>query len=439
MIAVPFVYFTVLTYYLWKKHQGFDVCVYMSSLYALTSLLCIVVYFMELTSDGGVLFDDNDIEISPIATILYCFFITLGILPFSLLYKKDLVRIVNSNPIITLAISILLISVSIINLYLVVDSTLEILSGDLSMIRREHYEGFESPADIKVQGMPYVLRVLYYFRSATSLAIPLFFYYLCFDKKPWWFLLLLAFTSLSTPIYGIQTADRTEMLFYFIMFTSCFILFHKFISKTIKLVIRIIALPIALLMIIYLGAVTEARFSERENGVMGSVVQYGGQNFLNFCYFWEHANYKQVAPEREFPFLSHYIRHIDSNAEQRAIRSAQQGFFISVFASYLGDIMIDLSPIGMIIWCMFFFLACIIIFRRPHREEITLGEYLMYFCLSAIPIFGIFYYRYTSYSYIYLMLIVLFIYFTEKYRFVLSAKKEDTDNVESSSEKFINS
>jgi oligosaccharide repeat unit polymerase len=396
----------------------------MAGLYAFTSLLGIIVVLGDLLDDGGILFDNYDIQFSPIATLLYCGLITWGILPFSMLYKKDLKIITTPNPTIVLALSIFLIIIAFINLYLVADSTVEILSGDLSTIRTDHYNGIESPAQVKAQSMPFVIKFLYYFNTSTLLAIPLFFYYLCFSKKPWWFKGLLLFTSLSMPIAGIQTADRTEMVFYAMMFLSCLILFHKFLSAKIKRIMRYLTIPIALAMIVYFGAVTEARFSKRESGTVGNLAQYAGQNYLNFCYFWEKANYDHITAERELPMTYHYVFKIDNDDYRRSIRSGQQGFFMSVFASYIGDIMLDLSPIGMIAWCTFFFLIMTIILKRPHREELSVGEYMVYFVFSAIPIFGIFYYRYMSFPYTFMLITVALVYFTDKYDFYFSLPQE---------------
>ena len=429
MIFIPFIYFTLLTIYLWCKHQGFDVCVYMAGLFSFTSLLCIIVVLGNLLDEGGILFDNYDVQFSPIATLIYCGFITMGILPFSMLYKKKLKEITTPNPTIALAVSIFLIFISFINLYLVADSTLEILSGDLSTIRTDHYNGIESPAEVKAQSMPFIIKFLYYFNASTLLAIPLFFYYLCFNKKPWWFISLLLFASLSMPIAGIQTADRTEMVFYAMMFLSCFILFHKFLSARIKRVMRYSTIPIALAMIVYLGVVTEARFSKRESGIAGNMAQYAGQNYLNFCYFWEKANYDHITAERELPMTYHYLFHIDNDDYRRSIRSGQQGFFMSVFASYIGDVMLDLSPIGMVLWCTLFFLIIAIVLKYPRREQLYLGEYMAFFALSAIPIFGVFYYRYMSFPYSFMLIIVVLLFFTDKYDFHYSSSQESEKEI----------
>ena len=418
MEFVPFVYFTLLTYYWWKKHQGVDVCVYMAAMYAFTSLLCVINVNQDMLNEGGILFDRYDLELSIIPTILYCGFLTLGMLPFSMVYKKEIQNISTPNPKIIAFISWFLIGISILNFYLVADSTLEILSGDLSTIRTNHYNGIESPAMVKAESMPYIIRFLYYFNTSTLLTLPLFFYYLCFDKKPWWFYTLLMFASLSMPLAGIQSADRTETVFYAIMFISCIIFFHRFMSKKAKRIMKLSMIPVAIGMVAYLTAVTVSRFAARETGATGNIVQYAGQNYLNFCFFWEKGRFQYVTAERELPMTYHYVFHIDNDDYRRSERSGKQGFFMSVFASYIGDIMLDLSPIGLIIWCIFFFLVSVSVIKRPHREEMSVGEYITFFALSVIPLFGIFYYRYMAYPYTFMLGIVAFIYVTDKFKIV---------------------
>ena len=416
MILIPFIYFALFTFYLWKKHEGIDVCVYMTALYAFTSLMAIVIVAGGFLEEGGILFDEYDLQLSPVPTVLYCAFITLGILPFSMVYKKDLKKIETPNPLIVYLLGWFLIGIAFLNLYLVADSTAEILSGDLSTIRSDHYNGIESPAQIKAMSLPFVLSFLYYFNAATLLALPLFFYYICFEKRAWWYKTLLFFASFSMPLAGIQTADRTEIVFYAIMFLSCLCLFHKFLSPRVKRTMKMIAIPLSIIMTVYIVAVSSARFDERKgNGAGANVLEYAGQSYINFCFFWEKANWDNLAPERLFPLTSHYVLHIDNDDHRRGVRSGQQGFFMSVFASYVGDVMLDLSPLGMFVWCTSFFLIAVILFVRPHREELSVGDYLAFFSLSVIPIFGIFYYRYMAFPYTFMLGIVAIVYVTDKF------------------------
>lgn len=53
MVVVPFVFFTALTLYLWIRHRKFDVCVYMTALYAFTAFFSIVLVQGEMLYGRG--------------------------------------------------------------------------------------------------------------------------------------------------------------------------------------------------------------------------------------------------------------------------------------------------------------------------------------------------------------------------------------------------
>ena len=417
MVFLPFTYFLLLTIVWWKKHQGFDICVFMSALYTITSLFAIIIVLGDMLGEGGILFDRSDLKMDFLPTITYCALITISILPFSLIYGKDLKIIKPSMRFVIISIVAFLAMIALLNLYLVADSTIEILSGDLSTVRSDHYEGLLSPAQVKAETMPLIVRFLYQFNQSTILALPLMFYYICFDHKPWWFIIGLLFISLSAPLAGIQSADRTEVAFYALMFFYCLVFFKPFISK--KFIRRMIfaGLPVAIAALAYFIAVSQARFEDREGGAGRSAVQYVGQGYLNFCFFWDKANSDLISAERELPLLHHFLFHVDNSPEQRAIRSGKQGFFISVFPSFVGDLLLDISLIGAIIWVLYYFIIVFLIIKKAHRTEIDIGEMLALFVMAVIPIFGIFYYRYMRYPHTFIILLTLIVYILTKLRY----------------------
>lgn len=416
MLFFPFLYFTFLTAYWWIKHRSLDVCVYMSGLYAFTSFIAIILVLGDMLGEGGILFDDSDIELGFLPTITYCTLITLSILPFSMIKGKELKRITPSIPYVLEALCIFLFLNSLLNLYLVADSTLEILSGNLETVRADHYKGIESPADIKAESMPYLIRFFRYFNRSTLLALPIFFYSICFEKKRWWWNAMLFFSSLSIPILGIQVADRTEFIFYAQMFLFCIIFFHHFFTKKIKRMLKIVILSLASLFTVYTIAVSVARFEKSEGGATTSIMQYAGQGYLNFCYFWENGKFDYIATEREFPLINHTFLKVDSTPERRDDRSGKHGFFISVFPTFVGDILLDLSPIGVIIWIIYFTLSAFMVIKASRRKEFDIGETLAIFALAVVPIFGVFYYRYYHFTYTYMLILVIIIYVLTKFK-----------------------
>lgn len=410
MVVVPFVFFTVLTLYLWKRHGKIDVSVYMAGLYAFTSFFAIVIVWGELMyGGGGIIFNNSNVKLSVAPTVLYCAFITLGILPFTMIYGRDMKRVSTKMPVFIDILSMVLIAEALLNLYLVADSTGEILSGDLATVRSDHYEGIVSPAEVKAESMPTVLKYFYYLKDATILALPIWFYNICCGKAKWWYNGLLLFTSLSMPLAGIQAADRTECMFYVLMFLFCYFFFSNMMSRKTKTRLYLVGGLLAALIATYFMAVSVARF-EKRGGTSEGLIKYTGQNYLNFCYFWENGRFDLISPEREFPLICRTFFGISSSADRRNVRSGEQGFPISVFPSYIGDIMIDLSPLGMAIWMIYFFLLCCIVIKRPHREEMDISEVLVVFMAAAVPVFGIFYYRLHNHCSTYILIITFLIY-----------------------------
>lgn len=415
MLFFPFLYFTSLTAYWWIKHRSFDICVYMSGLYAFTSLIAIILVLGDMLGEGGILFDNTDIELGFLPTIIYCTLITLSILPFSMIRGRELKRITPSMPYVLEIICIILFLNALLNFYLVADSTIEILSGNLETVRAEHYGGIEPPAEVKAQSMPYIFRLFRYLNRSTLLTLPIFFYSICFDKKSWWWNAMLLFTSLSIPILSIQAVDRTEFIYYAQMFLFCIIFFHRYFTKKVKRVMTIMATSLASLFLVYMVAVSMARVEKYDGSAGTSMMQYAGQGYLNFCYFWENGKFDYIATERELPLINHAIFKIDSNPERRSDRSGQHGFFISVFPTFVGDILLDISPIGVIIWVIYYTLSVFMVIKASRRKEFDIGETVAIFVLAAVPIFGIFYYRYFHFTFTLMLMIVGILYIFSKF------------------------
>lgn len=428
MVFIPFIYFSLLTYYWWKKHGCFDVCVYMSSLYAFTSFFSIVIILGDMLGDGGILFDDTDVELNPLPTFIYCILLTVSILPFSLIYKKEIKVIKPFPPFVADIVSWILIVVSFINLYLIIDSTADILGGDLEAVRAAHYDGLLSPAQVKAETMPFVLKYLYYLNTSTLLALPLFFYYSCFEKRSWWFKGLVLFSSFSQPLVGIQTADRAEFTLYGLMFVFCIIFFHKFFTRKMKRTLIFISIPFVVGIVTYMVAVSVARFKTTSGGAETSAVQYAGQNYINFCFFWENADPSLITAEREFPLLYHTVMNIDTDDERRGDRGGELGFFMSVFATFIGDILLDLSFPGLLIWLTYFFLLSLLVIKRSHREEFDMADIMAIFVLAVIPIFGVFYYRYFYFTYTLMLILTALLYFLTKNRLVYRSNEDICNN-----------
>ena len=420
MILLPFLFFSVLTVYWWHKHGGMDLCVYMSGLYTFICLIAIALNVFEIMGEGGILFDNDNYVFGVIPTLLFCLSIGLCLLPFSVIYTRDIKRITIMSPWSIDVFSWMLIAVAFLNLYLVADSTLDILQGDLAQIRKEHYAGMETPAQLKAETLPFIVKFFYYLNPSTILCLPILFFNLAFRNKGIVFNALLLFASLSCPVLGIQVVDRTEIVYWGLMLVFCLFFFYRFLSSRVRWSLVIAGIPIIVLAVVYLVAVSQARFDQRgSSGAGNRTAQYAGQGFLNFCYFYENGHLEYISPERELPFINHFVYHVDSNDERREERSGEQGFFISVFATFIGDIMLDLGIVGMMVWVAGYFLLTMLLLRRSHRDVFDISEVLLIYLLAIIPIFGIFYYRFFAFTNTFSFIFALGLLFLSKYKILL--------------------
>ena len=83
------------------------------------------------------------------------------------------------------------------------------------------------------------------------------------------------------------------------------------------------------------------------------------------------------------------------------------------------DILLDVSPIGMIVWVTSFAFLGLLLIRTSHRTQYDISEVLLLFTMACIPVFGIFYYRFYTFLHSYSVLLALLFYFLSRYRFRL--------------------
>ena len=156
-------------------------------------------------------------------------------------------------------------------------------------------------------------------------------------------------------------------------------------------------------------------------------MQYVGQGYVNFCYFWENAKSDFISTEREFPLYNRLALGIVSDSDRRNVRSAEHGFYISVFPSFIGDVLLDLTLPGMILWIIAFIAICygLIPSTADPDTVIHASDYLIVFMLGIIPSFGIFYYRFFDFQSTIIIFCLILIAYLSKHTFSLSSADDD--------------
>lgn len=419
MHFVPLIYFGGLTYYFWQKHRTYDVATYMSTLYTITSICCVLMVmggFMN-RQGGGVLVDGYEPEFGIVPTILYCGLITLTILPFSFIRPEKLEDITNVHRYVIYGFTLFIVLQGLIMYYLVGDSITDLLNGDFKFLKDSYYSGNISPAEAKMLTMPMPIQVMYLLNLMTLLALPLFFYYTCVEGRSLWLTSPLLAVSITPILRGVLMADRTEIIHYGLMFFFCLVFFQRFITKRVRNFMLALSLPVLAVGVTYIVAVSASRFENEDEGASGSMLEYAGQSYINFCYFYDNHNPDLYYVERELPIVSYFVFK-NQYVETKEERTAREGFFIGVFASHIGSWLLDVGVVGAILISAFFAFICCLVINRYNRTEFDVSDVLMLFALGAVPTFGIFYYRYYTIgtALVYLAAGLLFLF--SKYIFV---------------------
>lgn len=419
MHILPLLYFLILTLYLWNKNKVFDLAVYMSSLFVITSLCSELMILLGQTEGSGVLVDGWKMEFGLVPTLLYCVLITITIIPFSFIRVEKLQRVTSSRRYVMYGLTLLIILQAIVMVLLVSTCINELFTSNLKDLKNSYYSGELSPLDTKMLQMPFPIRILFLTSSTTIFALPLFFYFTCVEKRNVLLCSPLIIVSMTNIFKGLVIADRTEMILWGLMLVFCIILFRNLITRQVKRAFTFSGIPLAALAISYFVAVSSARFDTKdESGAGNSILMYAGQSYMNFCYFYDNHNSDLYYLEREFPVTSMVLFN-STYTDTKEERSAKEGFFIGVFASHVGSWLLDSGTFGAIMFSLVFALLCILVIKRYNRSEFSIEEIFLIFILGTVPTFGIFYYRFYHYSIALQYLVAIVLYIIAKYKIIL--------------------
>ena len=73
--------------------------------------------------------------------------------------------------------------------------------------------------------------------------------------------------------------------------------FQSFITRKIRNFLLILSVPVMVVGVVYVVAVSASRFEDDKEGAGGSMLEYAGQSYANFCYFYDNHN-SDLPPRR---------------------------------------------------------------------------------------------------------------------------------------------
>ena len=417
MRLIPFIYFTALFIYLRKKHDGIDVSAFLSLLYAFMSFFAIIIEARGIYDINGVC------ERTPItfsATFSYCALLTLSIIPFSRLRSTSLKNITITKPQLMDFVSWGLIVTFFLTLAMLFSDIYTALTSDLSEIRSMVYGDDEGH---HLSGLKWwLLLPNTLFSQFSPIAILFFYINVSQSRKSNLFNYLLLASSITPILSAILIAGRTQIIYWLLSYLLCFFLFRNQMNAEQRRIVVRPFLVFAGAFVLFFASVTLARFTsntlDSDTNTLNSVIAYTGQAFINYNNFFNHYICHQISFNRIMP-VSHYFV-IDPGwtlKNYRAQIMSQTGMNIGVFYTFLGDLMVDLSKVGMTIFVLLFAGISTFLSRQEEDNSIPIYRMLLVQLLILIPLQGLFYYSFHRVDVGYYIIGTLLLSFFFKYTF----------------------
>ena len=417
MILIPFIYFTALFIYLRKKHDGIDVSAFLSLLYAFMSFFAIIIEIRGVYDINGVC------ERTPItfgATISYCALLTLSIIPFSRLRSTSLKNITITKPQLMDFVSWGLILTFILTLIMLFSDIYTALTSDLSEVRSMVYGDDEGH---HVSGLRWwLLLPNTLFSQFSPIAILFFYINVSQSRKSNLFNYMLLASSITPILSAILIAGRTQIIYWLLSYLLCFFLFRNQMNAEQRRIVVRPFLVFAGAFVLFFASVTLARFTtntlDSDTNTLNSVIAYTGQAFINYNNFFNHYICHKISFNRIMP-VSHYFV-IDPGwtlKNYRAQIMSQTGMNIGVFYTFLGDLMVDLSKVGMTIFVLLFAGISTFLSRQEEDNSIPIYRMLLVQLLILIPLQGLFYYSFHRVDVGYYIIGTLILSYFFKYTF----------------------
>ncbi|MCQ2107993.1 MAG: hypothetical protein MJZ05_04430 [Fibrobacter sp.] len=393
MIAFPFVYF--LSLYIWIIHRrtALSVASMMVLMYVITSFFAIVIDVFDLYHPGSCI----KTEINLLPTFLYCFLLTLVMYPFFRINDK---KIVAMAPLARPYFVDVLVHFYFV-LFLV---CIFILPGDI--IRNWTYAQLHPELKGEIWAGDYqifsfsgpLLSIAHFcmsFSSASLFLIPFFFYNVTYRLKSKIFLLENLCGSAVILLFSLLTQDRSKFVYWLLIFILCYVFFQRFFTNKLKKTFSKVLFVLLGVVSFYIVVMNFIRFGQGtvyENPAL-NLVNYAGQSFNNFCYFFENLDLPNRQWDHPFPFLSHvFAPDYLGTLEWAIYLRFKTGINVLVFSTFIGQIATYIGFGFTILWCIGITIFTVYVLKKS--SVYSLYDLMKLIILAIIPYLGLFVYFY---------------------------------------------
>lgn len=233
--------------------------------------------------------------------------------------------------------------------------------------------------------------------------------------------IIMLFASMSYIIYVLAYVGRDGVAFWFMSFIFQYLFFKNFIDFDIKKTIKKQVLVFALIMTIPFILMTFSRFAESPLGVYFEIINYMGQQLINFNdQFSIHAPLQMG--NANFPEFANFFRFIGFDIPMRTGSDELNSYFLAydvkpwTFSTFIGSYKADFGKIGTIAIVIFqFFFTYQLTKRSVRHNSFPISNYILFILFYQIVYFGVFYFRLYSANFYIIAMVLIYLILKIKY------------------------
>lgn len=384
LVYLPAIFFGICTFRSYRKY-GVNIQALMYGLFFLTGIASILVDSLDLYAYNCVKKDTGII-----APIMYCFLIWLCISPFDKISRCNITKItVRNTKILDYAVYFYFCIFLLISIVAFASIDQIITNANFAEVRSDAYKEHLSFYN-HLSGIPrYICALSTFFLASSYIMIPVFFYNLSKNRKGVVFNIITLAGSCCQLLTSILQADRSQFLYWIILFAFSYIMFKPTLTKERLKRLRLYILPILTLVAIYFVAVSITRWGDSGLGTEGGTIKYAGQNYFNFCNFFNECWNTPFSLCEIMPF-TYNLLGLPNYFDWCEVVGTQTHMFMAVFPTFVGIIAsISTTPVA-ILYCFVYNFITVKFFSGIRYGQISFYTFILIWILAIVPLLGVF-------------------------------------------------
>lgn len=357
-----------------KKNKSFNASCFIILLYGATSICSAILYNLD-----GESYRVRHITLLP---LIYLFLLlNISFLPIIKFNASHVKYIKIPNRILLNYLSAFLILCTIAGLSvglsdIISRMTLLLVNADAG--RDAYYESMEAIGRGGEGGIKALLRILS--NVSYNFVVLCFFLYCSFDKNKFAKAITLGlFACMLIGLFlGFISGSRGGAVNKLLVIIATYFLMKPFLKESVNKFIKKIGISIIILFLVPFMAITFSRFGQTDNGVISSMLSYGGQSILNFDEYAFDNNGIRYG-DRTMPIFKKLLGFSDvpDNFFERRDKYPNLKINDEVFVTYIGDFVLDFGAIAA-------FVIIIILTVLALQSTRTTGEWYPFYRLILL-------------------------------------------------------